>query len=75
MKSTKCLITSIACLVLSMYVLLVGVIDRHQYISAIISDVFAIAFLVFFILGWILKDKPRPPRSAPNEIKENDKTE
>lgn len=61
MKSVKYMITSVVCLIFSIFFLYWFTSKNNPAPGIILFCIFLIAFLVFFILGWVIKDKPEKP--------------
>ena len=67
MKSIKFLLTSVVCLIFSISFLFIFTTEETPIPGMIGFYGFLAAFLVFFILGWIVKDKPKPPCDTEND--------
>ncbi|GEM_PF-5460260 len=75
MKSVKFILTSIICLLLSMFFLFAFTTEDNPTIGIIGFYGFMLAFLVFFILGWVVKDKPIVPKNSSTETNDKNKSE
>lgn len=75
MKSVKFILTSIVCLLFSMLFLFAFTTEDNPTIGIIGFYGFMLAFLVFFILGWIVKDKPTVPKNSTTETNDKNKSE
>lgn len=84
MKSIKCFFTSIISLLICLFyhdIVKYGNNGSHigvsasEIIASIIFTASFLAFLVFFILGWVVKDKPTVPKNSTTEINDKNKSE
>ena len=84
MKSSKCFFTSIISLLICLFyydIVKYGNNGSHigvsasEIIASIIFIVSLLSFLVFFILGWAVKDKPTVPKNSTTETNDKNKSE
>lgn len=67
MKSLKLFATSIFSLLFSLVFFAYACIDENAYGALIVFAALALISIVFFILGWAVKDKSKPPRDTEND--------
>lgn len=75
MKQIKFILTSIICLIFSIFFLFAFTTEDNPTIGIIGFYGFMLAFLVFFILGWVVKDKPTVPKNSSTETNDKSKSE
>ena len=73
MKAIKFLLTSVVFLILSIFFLVVFAGDGDFTTQVIGFYTFLVAFIVFFILGWVVKDKPDSVTKTENNQEKKDK--
>ncbi len=67
MKSIKLLLTSVVCLLFSMLFLFAFVTEENPIPGMIGFYGFLAVFLLFFILGWVIKDNPKIPKDKDHQ--------
>lgn len=71
MKSIKLLLTSVVCLLFSMLFLFAFVTEENPIPGMIGFYGFLAVFLLFFILGWAIKDNPKIPKDKDHQDTNN----
>ena len=67
MKSIKLLLTSGVCLLFAMFFLFAFVTEENPIPGMIGFYGFLAVFLLFFILGWVIKDNPKIPKDKDHQ--------
>ena len=67
MKSIKLLLTSVVCLLFAMFFLFAFVTEENPIPGMIGFYGFLAVFLLFFILGWVIKDTPKSPKDKDHQ--------
>lgn len=67
MKFIKYYFTSIVFLIFAIYGLSKAQPPQSNLAAGILFIICSALFLFFFILGWAVKDKPKPPRDTEND--------
>lgn len=67
MKSIKLLLTSVVCLLFAMFFLFAFVTEENPIPGMIGFYGFLAVFLLFFILGWVIKDNPKIPKDKDHQ--------
>lgn len=75
MLSIKFFFTSMAFLMISLHWLFDSYDAADFYSAYFYPCIFFVAFLVFFILGWVVKDKPSVPENSSTEPNDKNKSE